>query len=145
MSAKPLSRISDEDRKTFAAIADLLIPAYGKMPAATEVGVHGEMLDRVLGFRPDIVEAFQRGLEKCRGKSASDGANALSQDDQAAFEAISLVASAGYYMSDRVRALIGYPGQENAPYDLHETPTYLTNGMIERVARRGPIYKPTPR
>ena len=36
MTGPTPSRLSDEDRQTFAAIADLLIPSYGKMPAATE-------------------------------------------------------------------------------------------------------------
>jgi hypothetical protein len=61
------------------------------------------------------------------------------------FEAISPAASAGYSMTDRVRELIGYPGQENAPYDPLKTPDCLTNGMIERVVGRGPIDKPAAR
>lgn len=145
MSTKSMSRVGDEDRKVFAAIADLLIPRYGELPAASEVGVHETLLDQVLGFRPDLVEAFQRGLEKCRGKSASDGANQLSREDSEAFDAITLIASAGYYMTDAVRAGIGYPGQEKVDYDPFETPDYLTNGLIERVVRRGPVYKDAPR
>lgn len=137
--------ITAQERETFAKVADFLIPAYKRMPAATEVGVHQELLDSVLGFRPDLMEAFRRGLTQLAGKSAREGANLLYQEDRAAFDAISLAASAGYYMSPRVRELIGYPGQENVPYDPHETPGYLTDGQLEHVVRRGPIYRPTPR
>ena len=55
------------------------------------------------------------------------------------------MATGGYLMSETVREAMGYPGQEPAPYDPHETPEYMTNGMLERVTLRGPIYRPTPR
>jgi hypothetical protein len=136
---------TDEDRAVFGRVADVLIPAYKAMPSATEVGVHGAMLDDVLRFRPDIVEAFRRGLSKLGGLDARDGANVLYRDDREAFNAVSLAASAGYYMTPRVRDLIGYPGQENVPSDAHATPDYLTDGKLERVVRRGPIYRLAPR
>ena len=138
-------RVTDIDRARFAALADRLIPAFGKMPAASSVGVQGEMLDLVLQVRPDLADDFARGLAACSSETASESINALFRQDHAAFNAINLVAVASYYMTDEVRALIGYPGQENAPYDPHETPDYLTDGSLERVARRGPVYRPTPR
>jgi hypothetical protein len=55
------------------------------------------------------------------------------------------VASAGYYMSPRVRELIGYPGQERRAYDADAAPEYVTNGMLKVVQDRGPIYRPTPK
>ncbi len=145
MTGKKITRLSDKDRETFAGIADLLIPRYGRMPSATEIGIHKDIIDQVLGFRPDIGEKFRRGLEKCRGKDPSEAANRLSREDADAFDAISLATSAGYYMNETVRELIGYPGQDQSEYDPFATPEYLTNGMIERVVRRGPMYKPTPR
>ena len=47
----------------------------------------------------------------------SAAALALNKDDPAALSAIGLVASAAYYMSPRVRLLIGYPGQEKRAFD----------------------------
>ena len=131
-------------RARFGAMADLLIPAHKHFPAATAVGVHGRMLDDVLGFRPDIVEDFFRGLAAVDTADLSGSVNALYRDDPAAFNAISLAASGGYYMTPEVRAALGYPGQESVGYDAHETPDYLTSGMLERVTRRGPIYRSTP-
>ena len=138
------SRLSQEERAAFAGLADFLIPRHGRLPAATEVGAHEALLDQVLVHRPDIVEDLRRGLATAQGAEPSEAANRLSQSDAAAFNAITLAASAAYYMCNEVRALIGYPGQEKAPYDPHETPVYLTNGMIERIVLRGPIYRLTP-
>ena len=42
-------------------------------------------------------------------------------------------------------AHLGYPGQESVTYDPYATPDYLTDGMLERVVARGPIYRSTPR
>ena len=137
--------LSEQDRATFAAIADVLIPEAEGMPSASQVGVHKALLDRILGLRPDLVENFLRGVRKAAGKDAREAANQLNKEDAAALSAIGLVASAGYYMDPKVRQLIGYPGQEKRPGNPDETPEYVTNGMLQQVIGRGPIYKPTPK
>jgi len=137
-------QLTPELRKIFGEIADLLIPAYKNLPAATTVGVHEKLLDDVLGFRPDIAEAFFRGLGEIQSGKVSENLNALYRADAEAFGAISLAASGGYYMAPEVRTALGYPGQESLTYNPHETPDYLVDHLLERVARRGPIYRPTP-
>ena len=139
-----LNSLDEKDRYIFGRIADFLIPEYGRMPSATAVDVNGKVLDHVLSCRPDISEDFFRGIRGVDDESPSEMANKLSKRDAAAFNAISLAASAAYYMAPEVMSLIKYPGQQKIEYDPHETPEYLLNGMIERLIRRGPIYKPTP-
>ncbi|MGH6879964.1 hypothetical protein [Hypericibacter sp.] len=145
MSKPATAKLSADDRAIFGAIADFLIPKTVKMPAATEVGVAAGGIDDVLKFRPDLIEDFHRGLEKAKGLTGAKAAEQLFETDKDAFGAVSLAASGAYYMAPKVRQIIGYPGQESLTYDNHETPDYLTNGMLERVARRGPTYKPTPK
>lgn len=137
--------VTEVQRVRFAALADLLLPAWGKMPSASAVNVHRDLLDLVLQSRPDLVEEFTRGLTACADGEPSEAINKLFRTDHAAFNAINLIATAAYYMTDEVRTLVGYPGQESAPYDPHETPDYLLDGTLERVVRRGPVYRPTPR
>ena len=140
------SILTPDQRETFAGVADYLIPHAEGMPSAREVDVHGAILDRVLALRNDLQEPFLRGLRTCAGRSPAEAANALNREDPAALGAIGLAASAGYYMSPRVRELIGYPGQESRPErDPDATPPYIANGMLQQVIDRGPIYKPTPR
>lgn len=137
--------LTEAQRVRFAALADRLLPAWGSMPAASAVKVHREMLDLALQSRPDLAGEFARGLAACANGEPSEAINRLFRTDHTAFNAVNLVATAAYYMTDEVRARLGYPGQENAPYDPHETPAYLVDGTLERVVRRGPIYRPTPR
>jgi hypothetical protein len=133
-------------RETFAKIADILIPNAEGMPSASEMKVHGEMLDHILDLRPDLRENFLRGLTTAAGRGASEAANDLNKTDAAALTAIGLVASAGYYMTPRVRELIGYPGQQSRPEkDPDATPEYVSNGMLQQVIDRGPIFRPTPK
>jgi hypothetical protein len=139
-----MSKLTPDLRTAFAAVADLLIPAYKKYPSATSVGVHEKMLDDVLGFRPDLVDAFLRGLKGVDTAALSDSVNTLYKADPEAFNAISLVASGGYYMTPEVRAVLGYPGQESVPYNAHEVPDFLLDHRLENVSRRGPIYRSTP-
>lgn len=138
-------RPTEQERATFAGLADRLVPAYGKLPAASAVGVQKELFDLVLRVRPDLVEDLKRGLDACAGKDASEAINALFREDQPAFNAISLAVTGAYYMAEEVRRLVGYPGQESPPFDPHETPDYLVDGTLERVVRRGPLYRSTPR
>jgi hypothetical protein len=133
------------DRTKFAAVADRLLPAFGRMPAASAVDVQHAMLDLALQARPDLAEDFQRGLAACSADAPSESLNALFRQDHAAFNAVNLLAMAAYYLTDEVRRAIGYPGQESPAYDPRETPGYLTDGSLERVVRRGSLYRPTPR
>jgi hypothetical protein len=57
-----MSAVSESDRAVFARVADYLIPEGEGMPAASQVGVPGDLLDAVLAARPDLVEPFLRGL-----------------------------------------------------------------------------------
>lgn len=136
---------SEQDRATFAALADRLVPAWGRMPAASSVKVEGPLLDLVLRVRPDLAEGVRRALAACAGKDPSQAINALHGSDAEAFGALSLAVTGAYYMADEVWQQLGYPGQDGATYDPHATPDYLTDGTLERVVRRGPLYKPTPR
>jgi len=141
-----MSQITDTRRATFAGIADVLIPAFEGMPSASSVEVHGKMLDHVVSLRPDLVENLLRGLDAAAGKAPEVAANDLNKTDPAALSAIGLAASAGYYMTPQVRALIGYPGQQSRPVaDPDATPEYVSNGMLQQVVDRGPIFRPTPK
>lgn len=133
--------VTDEERRTFAGIADVLIPAAEGMPAATEVGVHGEAVDRLLRLRPDLLDAFRRGCAAVVDQDPRAGAQWLNEHDVEALSAIGLLTSAAYYISPVVRELIRYPGQESRPADPDEEPEYIRNGMLKVVQDRGPIFR----
>ena len=139
-----MSTMIDEDlRQTFAAVADVLIPAYKEMPAASETGVAGATLDRILELRDDLTEPFLRGLRGIAGKDPVTAARSLNDSDPKALAAIGLIASAAYYMNPGVRQEIGYPGQDRSPIDPSAPPDYLADNLLQPVIDRGPIYRAT--
>jgi hypothetical protein len=136
--------IDDELRRTFVAIADVLIPVYRDLPAASGADVGGEPLDRILTLRDDLNAPFFRGLRAAAGKPAEAAARALNDSDPKALAAIGLVASAAYYMNPEVRKKIGYPGQDRSPIDPDAPPEYLQDNLLQPVIARGAIYRSTP-
>ena len=140
-----MNRASDlEIRAAFLAVADVLIPEADGAPSASRAEL-GATFERILTLRPDLQEAFRRGVQAVAHKEPAAAARALNIDDPEALAAIGLVAAAGYYMNPRVRELIGYPGQEKRAFDPTATPEYVANGMLQAVGGRGPSYRATPK
>ncbi len=137
--------LTPERRETLRLIADYLIPAYETMPSASSVLVHEQWIDEVFKHRPDLKENVVRALDRGRDRPPAEAVKELARDHPDEMEALGLAVSGAYYMSPSVREALGYPGQENAPYDPYETHAYLLDGMIERVIARGRTYRPTPR
>ncbi len=145
MKEAKMRDLTPDLRQRFAAIADHLIPACGKMPSASSVGIAGAVLDQVVQARPDLLTPIVRGLRACEGMAGAAAAESLHHDDPEAFDALSTAASGGYLMQPVVRELIGYPGQERVESpDPYATPSYVTDGTLKRVFDRGPVYVPTP-
>lgn len=129
-------------RATLAQMADILVAEGHGMPAASAVGVSDDLLDRFLDAAPalaeplialideapaDALDAFVRGLEAQRS------------DD---FAVLSAAVVGSYYLSDEVRLLIGYPGQQPSPLPVAAEPEYLD--MLERVHGRHPGFRECP-
>jgi hypothetical protein len=55
-----------------------------------------------------------------------------------------LAVVAGYYLRPEVQRLLGYPGQVAQEVSVAALPDYVSEGLLERVYERGPIYRPTP-
>ena len=138
------SSIPRAQRKTLAALGDLVIPAAEGMPSASEAGVEGKWLDKVLAARPDLLPELERVLMKAEGKEPAAELAGLRAGDPAGFETLALVVVGAYYLNPRVRKLIGYPGQKERPAYPDEAEYYLEGGLLDPVVERGPFYRPTP-
>jgi hypothetical protein len=130
---------------TFTRLANILIPAAESMPSASQVDGAIDWLERAISVREDLVPDLKRAMNRASSAESVAAIAAQLQDDQPALRALTLLVAGSYYMNPNVRALIGYPGQEARPKDPPGTPTFLSDGLIERVLERGPIYRPTSR
>jgi hypothetical protein len=132
-------------RARFARIADGLIPGTEEMPAPGSLDIGGRQLDLVLASRPDLAGALRRALEAAGGAGDPIAwTESLALDDPAAHEALVTATVAGYYLHPAVQRRLGYAGQLGEVVRVDAYPDFISEGQLERVLERGPIYRPTP-
>ena len=131
-------------RARLARIADVLVPAYEQMPAASSVGIAGDLLDRALRARPDLTADCRRAVTACADPPSPEALEQLAEADPGGFSALMVLVLGGYYMSAEVRKLLHYAGQEALRIDIGELPAYIEEGLLDEVTDRGPIYRTTP-
>lgn len=134
--------LTQAQRSRYAQLADVLVPAAHGMPSASEADVHTRWIDEALRLRPDLRPLLDRALQPDNeGMAPLDALLEMARTRADAFTALGALTVGAYYMDDRVRQAMGYPGQEDRPL-VDDSGEYLD--MLERVAERGPIYRATP-
>ncbi|GAA4101568.1 hypothetical protein ACFFOS_11780 [Nocardioides kongjuensis] len=120
-------------RDRLAILADVLIPGSGAFPSASAAGVPADLIDRALGFRPDLVPAFTRALDLADGLDAEAALDLISTAHIAEFEALSTLVSGAYLQSPQVQQALSYrPAPRQANDDID---SYVD--MLEVVVDRG--------
>lgn len=79
------------------------------MPSAGDIGLAGAPLDRVLRARPDLSALLASLMDSLPDQASGMAVQSLSA---AALELLMVVAGGAYTLDPRVRAVLGYPGQE---------------------------------
>jgi hypothetical protein len=143
MSA-PAGLLDAAERETLMGLADVLVPATGVMPAASEADRSGKWLARALRARPDLTPELQRVLKGARGRPPETEIERLQDADTEGYAALAAIVTGAYYMNIKVRKLIGYPGQKPAPPYPDEADYYLADGLLDPVRTRGRRYRAVP-
>ena len=144
-SAEPASAVrhlNASQRAVLSGLADVLVAEGRGMPAASAVGVAGDLLDRCLKAAPVLAEPLLALLDEAPGGALDAYVRELAADRPDDFAVLSTVVVGAYYLSAEVRDLIGYPGQEPSPLTVAAEPEYLD--MLERVYERYPGYREAP-
>jgi hypothetical protein len=143
--AEPREELGPEERGRLARIADELIPEGEGMPSAAAMDLSGAQLDLIAQARPDLIPSVRRALATDPGSSSAlDWLNRLQREDPEAHDALVLVIVGGYYSHPKVKELLGYPGQVGEPVDADEYLRYVTEGLLDPVIERGPLYREPP-
>lgn len=129
-------------RATFALLADVLVAEGLGMPAASTVGVADGLLDRCLEAAPVLAEPLRALLDEAAADDPDVFVQGLSEHRPDDFAVLSTTVVGAYFLSDDVRRLIGYPGQQPSPLSIAAEPEYLE--MLERVHDRHPGYRECP-
>src|SRR4051794_14995199 len=131
--------LTDDERATFAAIADHLIPAAHGMPSAADV-VNADRVEFVLRARPDLAAPLHAALRSDLGSDVPHRLAGL-VEEPTCLSALQLTIVAGYYTDKGVRELIGYPGQMAIEVKSWLVPEYIEEGHIDAVLARGPVWR----
>jgi hypothetical protein len=135
--------LDPSERRLFASLADVLIPAGPGFPSASEAGVADQGLDQVLAVRPDLLDPLKRLLAHAKSYLPTDFLTELQVSDLSAFGILAEIVPGAYFLNPEVRSKLNYDGQSGRPIDPRED--YLDEGLLQSVVSRGPIYRPTPR
>jgi hypothetical protein len=131
------------DREGLARIADVILPGTSDLPAGREVGVHLDLLDRVLQADPRLTVAVVAFAARASEADQLSVDRLKSWGDEE-FELVAFALTSAYYMSSDVRAMLGYPGQGRRPIALATPDELCSDELIAPVTERGDIYVPTP-
>ncbi|CDO31574.1 hypothetical protein A5722_25815 [Mycobacterium vulneris] len=125
--------LNPQQRQVFATLAETLIPAGDTMPSATTAEVSGALLDQVLGYRPDLVDALTAALDSSAGQDPEAALDTLSAERPDQFEALTVLAAGAYFLSPVVKAAMPYDAAPRPARD--DMDTYVD--MLETVVDRG--------
>jgi hypothetical protein len=125
--------LTAEQRDVFTSLAETLIPATENMPSAGAAGVAGPLLDQVLGYRPDLVDAFVGALASCEGKDVESALDGLVSEHPDQFEALTVLAAGAYFLSPDVKAAMPYDAAPRPARD--DMNDYID--LLEHVVDRG--------
>ena len=135
--------LTEEHRSLLAGLADVLIPAGGGMPSASEAGATGQYLDEVLAVRPDFGAPLVTLLDSVRDMAPAAAIARVKNDDADGWTVLTAIVPGAYFLNPAMREALGYPGLEARPIDP-DAEDWLEDGLLESVASRGPVYRPTP-
>lgn len=125
--------LTSEQRDVFATLAEILIPASDDMPSAATAEVSGTLLDQVLGYRPDLVDAFTEALTFSEGRDAESALDGLVAEHPDQFEALTVLAAGAYFLSPAVKVAMPYDAPPRPARD--DLDSYID--LLEHVVDRG--------
>jgi hypothetical protein len=141
----PPRPLTDEERRALLAIADVLIPASGELPAASSAPDFERWLDRALASRPEAFDDITAiATQLVNSEDLSGAVRELAAERPDAFQPVSAVLAGAYLMVPDVRKAIGYPGQERKHPRFDEAAEEIMDGILDPVIERGAIYTPAP-
>ena len=141
---RPLTAL---ETATLMRIADALIPAHQENPAASQAPDYERWLRRAIGARAEQFDLLVQTIAMLSDTSEDQMLEALRSLDRTgpkAFHLLSSVVAGAYVMVPEVRGLIGYPGQVRNIPTLEEAVDQISDGILDPVLERDPIFVPTP-
>lgn len=133
-------RLTDGQKTRLGEFARVMLPGGSRMPSAVDLDLWHDPVDEVLAIDPTRLEPLLQFLALDGPVETLADVEALAQADKSGFEALGVVLANAYFMHEKTRESIGYPGQEarDSSGGLSEE----DEALLAPVIARGPIYRP---
>jgi hypothetical protein len=131
-------------RQRLERLADVLIPAGDGHLSASEAGVAGPLLDKLLTLRPDILPDIANALQEVGGEDPHRALSGLRERSPRAFDLLTATVATAYFMHPDVRSSLDYlvaPSSSQGSPDAFDDED---RALLEPVKRRGHIYRRVP-
>ncbi len=130
--------MNERSRTTFAALADVLVPAADGFPAASAAGAGTVALDRFLAALPELAQPLEALLDRVEGLDPEAAVEQL-RTDEAAFGLLAFAVAGGYLTEPAVLSRLGYRGRVASPVgdDLDDD----VIALLELAIAGGPRYR----
>lgn len=138
------SELTPERCATLAALADILVPPADPWPSASDAGVIDTWAARAISALPGHGPVLVQLLDKAKGQEPEAEVRRLEQEDVDRFNVLVLVVVGAYYLSPKVRRLLGWAGPRPNPALDEEADFYLDDGLLDPVIARGRVYRSAP-
>lgn len=126
-------------RDGMAILADIVLPGTNRLPSGRSVGVHADLLDRVVqadpGLTPAIIAAAKRVMDT--GATSIDDLEAWEPETR---EPVIFALNAGYYMSRAVHRALNYPGLTPHSISNVRPDESCSDELLAPVLERGAVY-----
>ena len=135
------SLLTDGDLERLAALAGILLPARGKMPAPHDIVTFRDLLAKTAtasGLSRDEVQAAMATMPpRLEWESVQQFATEHPQH----FENLALLASGAYVMAPLVLERLGFPEDRRNPAGPLDAADEYETGILEPVIRRGSCFR----
>lgn len=136
--------LTDPEMTALRAVADILIPAgrHGEPAATAEPGFDATLRTAVDARADafDSVTKFLAGVDPDNPDTLAKLLRDAAQDEPDVFQPTSAIVAGAWLLLPAVRERIGYPGQNRNIAPLDQIVDELSDGILDPVLERGPIY-----
>ena len=139
--ARAASALSSGQRAKLCAVADVLVPAVGDIPAASATADYDVWLDRALEARSEIVPELAGILDGLGTGDLDAELRRMDAEHPDKLRLLAQITAGAYFMVPAVLNRIGYPGQHREPARLTEAADELETGILDPVISRGPVLR----
>ena len=125
-------------------VAEILLPGDAESPSAEEVERLDEFIAQAIAAMGPETQDLSEAIEALPRELSWEALQRFSDEDRAAFDLVSTVAAAAYFMSPSALASINYPqGARRAPRN-DQIVDELETGVLDAVMSRESMVREVP-